>query len=170
MIAAVKCFLQEILVDKPLKKFVTSEKICTFVTPTVTETRFLSPTETRFLSPTETRFLSPTETRFLSPTETRFLSPTETRSLSPTETPRFHFYLFNAVVAQLVEHQLPKLRVASSSLVYRSLWRDVPDIAPFSYPCPPFLGCHPSYRLHSLLLLFHHIIWPRFMLSAELGR
>ena len=26
----------------------------------------------------------------------------------------------NAVVAQLVEHQLPKLRVASSSLVYRS--------------------------------------------------
>ena len=26
----------------------------------------------------------------------------------------------NAVIAQLVEHQLPKLRVASSSLVYRS--------------------------------------------------
>ena len=26
----------------------------------------------------------------------------------------------HAVVAQLVEHQLPKLRVASSSLVYRS--------------------------------------------------
>ena len=26
-----------------------------------------------------------------------------------------------AVVAQLVEHQLPKLRVASSSLVYRSI-------------------------------------------------
>ena len=54
MIVAVKCFLQEILVDKPLKKFVTSEKICTFVTPTATETRFLSPTETRSLSPTET--------------------------------------------------------------------------------------------------------------------
>ncbi len=29
--------------------------------------------------------------------------------------------LRHAVVAQLVEHQLPKLRVASSSLVYRSL-------------------------------------------------
>ena len=89
--------MPEIIVDKPLKKFVTSEKICTFVTPTATETRFLS----------------------------------------PTETPRFHFYLFNAVVAQLVEHQLPKLRVASSSLVYRSLRRDVPDIAPFSCPIPP---------------------------------
>ena len=30
------------------------------------------------------------------------------------------FAIENAVVAQLVEHQLPKLRVASSSLVYRS--------------------------------------------------
>ena len=27
----------------------------------------------------------------------------------------------NAVVAQLVEHQLPKLRVTSSSLAYRSI-------------------------------------------------
>lgn len=27
---------------------------------------------------------------------------------------------FDAVVAQLVEHQLPKLRVTSSSLAYRS--------------------------------------------------
>ena len=31
-----------------------------------------------------------------------------------------NFALEYAVVAQLVEHQLPKLRVASSSLVYRS--------------------------------------------------
>ena len=31
------------------------------------------------------------------------------------------FALANAVVAQLVEHQLPKLRVTSSSLAYRSL-------------------------------------------------
>ena len=31
------------------------------------------------------------------------------------------FAPFNAVVAQLVEHQLPKLRVTSSSLAYRSL-------------------------------------------------
>ncbi len=30
------------------------------------------------------------------------------------------FALTYAVIAQLVEHQLPKLRVASSSLVYRS--------------------------------------------------
>ena len=28
--------------------------------------------------------------------------------------------MFNAEVAQLAEHQLPKLRVASSSLVFRS--------------------------------------------------
>ena len=31
-----------------------------------------------------------------------------------------HIQTNHAVVAQLVEHQLPKLRVASSSLVYRS--------------------------------------------------
>ena len=30
-------------------------------------------------------------------------------------------FFYNAVIAQLVEHQLPKLRVASSSLVYRSI-------------------------------------------------
>ena len=30
-------------------------------------------------------------------------------------------YAFNAEIAQSVEHQLPKLRVASSNLVFRSL-------------------------------------------------
>ncbi len=37
----------------------------------------------------------------------------------------------NAAVAQLVEHQLPKLRVASSSLVCRS----------FGHPSANALGC-----------------------------
>ena len=35
--------------------------------------------------------------------------------------PTFASQIKNAEVAQLVEHQLPKLRVASSSLVFRSL-------------------------------------------------
>ena len=34
--------------------------------------------------------------------------------------PTFASRIKNAEVAQLVEHQLPKLRVASSSLVFRS--------------------------------------------------
>ena len=40
-----------------------------------------------------------------------------------------------AVVAQLVEHQLPKLRVTSSSLAYRSLSGDIlhRGISPLSY-------------------------------------
>ncbi len=33
----------------------------------------------------------------------------------------YNFAYKYAVIAQLVEHQLPKLRVASSSLVYRSI-------------------------------------------------
>ena len=38
------------------------------------------------------------------------------------------FALSIAVIAQLVEHQLPKLRVASSSLVYRSSVRQKTNI------------------------------------------
>ena len=33
----------------------------------------------------------------------------------------YNFVTANAVIAQLVEHQLPKLRVTSSSLAYRSI-------------------------------------------------
>ena len=39
--------------------------------------------------------------------------------------------LFNAIVAQLVEHQLPKLRVTSSSLAYRSHDKGSPFRAAF---------------------------------------
>ncbi len=50
-----------------------------------------------------------------------------------------------AVIAQLVEHQLPKLRVASSSLVYRSSVRQSTNIK--QEESLPLMKCEAFYLL-----------------------